>query len=58
MKNILGALFFVCTNIIFSSTTSSLTVFGPELDVFKREYGAGFYSLIAYYLSKSTVEVN
>lgn len=52
-----GVIFFMALNVFFSSATSVMTIFAVEKYVFFREYGAGYYGLTAYYLSKVLVEV-
>ena len=52
-----GVIFFMALNQFFSSATSVMTIFAVEKYVFFREYGAGYYGLPAYYISKVLVEV-
>lgn len=57
IQNKAGVIFFMALNVFFSSATSVMTIFSVEKYVFFREYGAGYYGLPAYYLSKVLVEV-
>lgn len=52
-----GVIFFMALNQFFASAISVMTIFAVEKYVFFREYGAGYYGLTAYYLSKVLVEV-
>lgn len=52
-----GVLFFIAVNQFFGSSQSVLAIFAVEKNVFFREYGAGYYSLHAYYFSKVLVEM-
>ncbi|KAJ3075788.1 ATP-binding cassette sub- G member 1 [Podochytrium sp. JEL0797] len=56
-QNSLGVLFFVSINGIFSNSQENLMVFGKAKHVFVREFGAGYYSLPAYFLTKIGVEI-
>ncbi|KAI8621733.1 P-loop containing nucleoside triphosphate hydrolase protein [Chytriomyces sp. MP71] len=56
-QNTMGVLFFMAINGIFSVSQENLMVFGKAKHVFMREYGAGYYSLPAYFISKVSVEV-
>ncbi|ORY44120.1 hypothetical protein BCR33DRAFT_717206 [Rhizoclosmatium globosum] len=57
LQNAMGVLFFVSINGIFSVSQENLMVFGKAKHVFMREYGAGYYSLPAYFLTKVGVEI-
>ncbi|KAL7751228.1 hypothetical protein RI367_003434 [Sorochytrium milnesiophthora] len=52
-----GSLFFLSTNMVMSNAMGILSVFSAEKQVFQREYGAGYYGLPAYFLSKMAVEL-
>ncbi|KAI9140959.1 ABC-2 type transporter-domain-containing protein [Paraphysoderma sedebokerense] len=52
-----GALFFVAVNMVMSTAMGMLTVFFAEKQVFQREFGSGYYSLPAYFLTKLGVEL-
>lgn len=41
----------------FGSAMGFVSVFSGEKAVFLREYSAGYYSLLPYYLSKTLMEV-
>jgi ATP-binding cassette subfamily G (WHITE) protein 1 len=56
-QNRSGVLFFAAVNNVMSSCISILSIFGAEKGVFTREHGAGYYSLPAYFFSKTLVEV-
>ncbi|KAJ3313222.1 ATP-binding cassette sub- G member 1 [Blyttiomyces sp. JEL0837] len=51
-----GLLFFATVNNVMSSTISVLSIFGEEKNVFAREFGAGYYGLPPYFISKVMVE--
>jgi len=53
----LGALFFISVNQIMASAMGVLNTFFGEKMVFKREFGASYYSLPAYFLSKTVVDI-
>lgn len=57
IRNKSGALFFIATNVFFAASTQILSIFGTEKPVFYREYQAGYYSVSAYYVSKTLVEI-
>lgn len=42
----------------FGSAMGFVSVFSGEKAVFLREYSAGYYSLLPYYLSKTLMEVS
>jgi ABC-type multidrug transport system ATPase subunit/ABC-type multidrug transport system permease subunit len=50
-----GSLFFILTNQAFASL-ASMNLFLNERNLFNRERASGTYSVLAYYLSKCTVE--
>ncbi|KAJ3068359.1 ATP-binding cassette sub- G member 1, partial [Quaeritorhiza haematococci] len=52
----MGLLYFLAVNNFMSSTMMVLSLFVGEKGVFAREYGAGYYDLPAYFLSKVAVE--
>ncbi|KAI9354871.1 P-loop containing nucleoside triphosphate hydrolase protein [Zopfochytrium polystomum] len=52
-----GMLFFITVNSVMPATMGVLSIFGTEKHVFSREFGAGYYGLIAYFLSKVIVEL-
>lgn len=52
-----GALYFIAVNVFFSSSTQVLSIFAVEKQVFYREYSSGYYSIIAYYLGKTIIEI-
>ncbi|KAI8616157.1 ABC-2 type transporter-domain-containing protein [Chytriomyces sp. MP71] len=52
-----GMLFFCTINNVMSATISNLSIFGSEVNVFAREYGAGYYGLPSYFFSKIIVEL-
>ena len=52
-----GVLFFIAVNQFFGASQSVLAIFAVEKYVFFREFGAGYYTLHAYYFSKVLVEV-
>ncbi|KNE59398.1 hypothetical protein AMAG_03681 [Allomyces macrogynus ATCC 38327] len=52
-----GVLFFLAVNQLMGSSMGVLSVFAAEKQVFQREFGAGFYSLPAYFFSKVAVEL-
>ena len=55
--NRLGALYFYCVNQFMGSAMGVVTIFVSEKNVFLREYTNGYYSLPAYFLSKTLVEL-
>lgn len=57
LRNKSGALFYFSVNVFFAAATSVLNIFSQESQVFYREYNGGYYSLIAYYISKTMVEI-
>ncbi|RKP12959.1 P-loop containing nucleoside triphosphate hydrolase protein [Piptocephalis cylindrospora] len=57
IQNRCGALFFLVVNQLFSYSTGSLMPIYGERVVFEREYGAGMYSLPAYFVSKVLIEI-
>lgn len=57
VQNRAGAIFFICVNILMSATIGVLSIFSSEKQVFIREFGAGYYSLAAYFFSKTLVEL-
>ncbi|PJF17403.1 hypothetical protein PSACC_02790 [Paramicrosporidium saccamoebae] len=57
IRNKSGALFFIATNVFFAASTQILSIFGVEKPVFYREYQGGYYTVAAYYMSKTLVEV-
>jgi ATP-binding cassette subfamily G (WHITE) protein 1 len=52
-----GVLFFLAINQVFSNAFGVLSIFGEERGVFRREFGARYYSLPPYFLSKVGVEL-
>lgn len=52
-----GVLFFYVMNMIMGNAMGILAVFSKERAVFEREYQSGMYSLPAYFLSKTMVEL-
>ncbi|KAJ3164080.1 ATP-binding cassette sub- G member 1 [Irineochytrium annulatum] len=52
-----GLLFFTAVNMVMSSTIGVLSIFGEEKIVFAREFGAGYYGLPSYFISKIMVEM-
>merc|ERR1719427_1475152 len=50
-QNRFGVLFFITTNLLFSSL-SSIEIFIKEKDVFVHEYVSGYYRVISYFLAK------
>jgi ABC-type multidrug transport system permease subunit len=52
-----GVLFFLIINQVFGNSIGVLSIFGEEKNVFTREFGAGYYSLPAYFFSKISVEL-
>ncbi|TPX35846.1 hypothetical protein SeLEV6574_g08132 [Synchytrium endobioticum] len=57
VQNRSGVMFFATANNVMASCIGILSIFGGEKSVFTREHGAGYYSLPAYFLSKTAVEV-
>lgn len=57
IRNKSGALFFIATNTFFAASTQILSIFGLEKPVFYREYQGGYYTVAAYYISKTLIEV-
>jgi ATP-binding cassette subfamily G (WHITE) protein 1 len=55
VQNFSGSLFFISVNQVFSAI-GVLNVFASEKAVFSREYSNGYYSLAAYFWSKTLVE--
>lgn len=53
----ISALFFICTNELFSSVGNSVFQFSAERGVFLREHNNGYYSVMSYFLSKTLLEV-
>jgi ABC-type multidrug transport system ATPase subunit len=56
-SNRLGALYFYCVNQFMGSAMGVVTTFVAEKNVFLREYTNGYYSLPAYFFSKTLVEL-
>ncbi|KAI8924870.1 P-loop containing nucleoside triphosphate hydrolase protein [Entophlyctis helioformis] len=56
-QNRQGFLFFLVINNVMSSTMGVLSIFAGEKQVFMREYGAGYYNLMPFFLSKIGVEM-
>jgi hypothetical protein len=52
-----GAMFFISINQVMMSMFSVLLTFSAEREVFLREYSNRTYGIIAYYTSKSIVEI-
>lgn len=52
-----GSLFFLCVNMVFTSTIGVLSIFSAEKTVFVREFRAGYYGLPAYFSTKILVEL-
>ncbi|KAJ3202951.1 ATP-binding cassette sub- G member 1, partial [Entophlyctis luteolus] len=52
-----GMMFFSVINNVMSAAIANLSMFGEEKAVFSREFGAGYYGLPAYFLSKIVVEL-
>lgn len=52
-----GALFFISVNMFFAAATQILSIFAVEKQVFYREYNGGYYTILAYYASKTIVEI-
>ncbi len=52
-----GVLFFLVINQVFPNAIGVLSIFDEEKTVFRREYGARYYSLPSYFLSKVLVEL-
>jgi ATP-binding cassette subfamily G (WHITE) protein 1 len=52
-----GVLYFLAINQVFSNAFGVLSIFGEEKGVFRREYGARYYSLPSYFLAKVSVEL-
>lgn len=57
VQNRMGSLFFLVVNMFMLSATGVLSIFATEKFVFMREYSSGYYSLPAYFLSKTLVEL-
>jgi ABC-type multidrug transport system ATPase subunit len=57
IRNKAGALYFIAVNNFFSASTQILSIFGVEKPVFYREYLGGYYSVAAYYISKTIIEI-
>ena len=57
VANRFGALHFFAVNQFMSSAMGVVTIFVNEKNVFTREYSRGYYSLPAYFLSKTLVEM-
>jgi len=57
VTNRLGALYFYCVNQFMGSAMGVVTIFVNEKNVFLREYTNGYYSLSAYFLSKTLAEL-
>ncbi|KAI3630169.1 hypothetical protein MIR68_011604 [Amoeboaphelidium protococcarum] len=56
-QSLLGAMFLILINQTFVSFNSVLHVFGGEKPLFEREYGAGYYRIPSYFLSKVLIEL-
>ncbi|KAJ3410840.1 ATP-binding cassette sub- G member 1 [Chytridiales sp. JEL 0842] len=56
-QNRIGVLFFCSAQNLMAASTSNLTVFSREKPVFLREYGAGYYGITVYFLSKLAAEL-
>ncbi|KAI8836642.1 ABC-2 type transporter-domain-containing protein [Chytridium lagenaria] len=56
-ENAMGALFFISVTNVFMSAQSHLSAFGKQKAVFIREYGAGYYGLWSFFVSKVGVEL-
>ncbi|KAI9175841.1 hypothetical protein H9P43_006205 [Blastocladiella emersonii ATCC 22665] len=52
-----GVLFFLAIQQVISSGMGVVAVFSSEKEVFRREYGAGYYGLPAFFFSKMAVEL-
>ncbi|KAI9224519.1 P-loop containing nucleoside triphosphate hydrolase protein [Blastocladiella britannica] len=57
VQNRSGVLFFIAINMVMSNAMGILSVFASEKQVFEREFGAGYYSLPAFFLTKVGVEL-
>nr|CAB3219644.1 ATP-binding cassette sub-family G member 2-like [Phallusia mammillata] len=55
-QNRFGVLFFIATNLLFSSI-SAIEVFVKEKDIFIHEYVSGYYKVISYFLSKLVADL-
>ena len=55
--DVAGACFFLTVNVVFMFAFGVLNVFAGEKQVFYREYRNGYYTLPAYFLSKTLVEL-
>lgn len=51
VQNRLGVIFFLCTNLLFGATLV-IDNFIKEREIFVREHVSGYYSVLAYFLSK------
>jgi ABC-type multidrug transport system ATPase subunit len=56
-NNRLGALNFYSINLFLGSSMGVVTTFVNEKNVFQREYVAGYYATLPYYLAKVLVEL-
>ncbi|RKP21732.1 hypothetical protein ROZALSC1DRAFT_26874 [Rozella allomycis CSF55] len=56
-QNRIGAMYFIATNQIMGGAFGILAIFAAEKKVFLREFGAGYYSLFSFYISKILVEL-
>jgi len=52
-----SALAFYLNNELMSSASTTILVFSFEKPVFRREFQAGYYSILAYYASKVLIEL-
>ncbi|KAI9168527.1 hypothetical protein H9P43_007900 [Blastocladiella emersonii ATCC 22665] len=52
-----GLLFFLAIQQVLSSAMGVVAIFSAEKEVFRREYGARYYRLPAFFLSKMAVEL-
>ncbi|KAL7751154.1 hypothetical protein RI367_003359 [Sorochytrium milnesiophthora] len=52
-----GLIFTICSQMIMSNAMGMVTSFSAQKQVFQREFGAGYYGLPAYFLSKQVVEL-
>ncbi|KAJ3192234.1 ATP-binding cassette sub- G member 1 [Irineochytrium annulatum] len=55
IQNMNGVLFFLSINNVFMNAQAYLSSFGRQKSVFEREYGAGYYGLVSFFISKVLV---
>lgn len=57
IQNRTGALFFISINFFILYFQTTLTTFPAEREIFLKEYNAGLYGIIPYFLSKIIIEI-